>query len=218
MGILGRVSGMIKAKANSSLDELENPLELLDQKLRDMDTQLNSAKISSAQVLGNQYAIEKQLTSAKHERDEYDNKVKLALSKGNEDLAKRAIAKKLDADKKVSSLETSYNTSKSQAESLKSNLRKLENEIESTRRYRDEAAARYTTATAAEEVNSILADVKSKFDSGASIKDIERRISKKESKAAGLAELKDLDNFESEFEDLNKLDIDSELEKYKNSL
>ena len=32
---------------------MENPVELLNQKLRDMDEQFNKAKLSSAQMLGN---------------------------------------------------------------------------------------------------------------------------------------------------------------------
>lgn len=59
MGIFSRMSNMIKAKVNNSLDEMENPVELLDQKLRDMDEQFNKAKLSSAQILGNVHEIEK---------------------------------------------------------------------------------------------------------------------------------------------------------------
>ena len=47
---------------------------------------------------------------------------------------------------------------------------------------------------------------------------IERKIQRKESLAQGLGELKDLDNFDSEFEKLDEVDLDLELEKYKNNL
>ena len=36
MGVFNRISNMFKAKANSALDDLENPIELLDQKIRDI--------------------------------------------------------------------------------------------------------------------------------------------------------------------------------------
>ena len=78
MGIFSRMSNMIKAKVNNSLDEMENPVELLDQKLRDMDEQFNKAKLSSAQILGNVHEIEKKLDSAKKESEDYDQKVRLA--------------------------------------------------------------------------------------------------------------------------------------------
>ncbi|EHJ02034.1 phage shock protein A, PspA [Clostridium sp. DL-VIII] len=214
MGIFSRMSNMIKAKVNNSLDEMENPVELLDQKLRDMDEQFNKAKLSSAQILGNVHEIEKKLETAKKESDDYDQKVKLALSKGNEDLAKRALAKKVETDKRISSLQASYDNAKVQADTLKANLRALEEEITKTRNYRDEAAARYANAEASQKVNEVLANVQTKSNS-IQIDSIERKIQRKESLAQGLGELRDLDDFDSEFKKLDEVDLDAELEKYK---
>lgn len=217
MGIFKRMSNMIKGKVNSTLDEMENPIELLDQKIKDMEEQLSKAKLNSAQVLGNVHEIEKKMNAAKNESVDYDSKVKLALSKNNEDLAKRALAKKVDADKKYESLVTTYNTSKAQADALKKNLRALEEELEKTRSYRDEAAARYSTAKASKKVNEVLANVETKTNS-INIDNIERKIAREESMANGLGELKNIDDFDSEFEQLGDVDIDAELEKYKSGL
>lgn len=216
MGIFSRMSNMFKAKVNNALDEMENPIELLDQKLRDMEDQLSKAKLSSAQILGNVHEIEKKMNAAKKESTDFEEKVKLALSKGNEDLAKKALSRKMEVDKKYDSLQASYNNSKAQADMLKKNLRELEEEITKTRNYRDEAAARYSNAQASEKVNEILANVKTK-DNSIQIDSIERKIQRKESLAQGLKELKDLDDFDSEFEKLNEVDLDLELEKYKNN-
>ena len=199
MGIFNRMSNMIKGKVNSTLDEMENPIELLDQKIKDMEEQLSKAKLNSAQVLGNVHEIEKKMNAAKNESVDYDSKVKLALSKNNEDLAKRALSKKVDADKKYESLVTTYNTSKAQADALKKNLRALEEELEKTRSYRDEAAARYSTAKASKKVNEVLANVETKTNS-INIDNIERKIAREEAMANGLGELKNIDDFDSEFE------------------
>jgi len=208
---------MIKGKVNSTLDEMENPIELLDQKIKDMEEQLSKAKLNSAQVLGNVHEIEKKMNAAKNESVDYDSKVKLALSKNNEDLAKRALSKKVDADKKYESLVTTYNTSKAQADALKKNLRALEEELEKTRSYRDEAAARYSTAKASKKVNEVLANVETKTNS-INIDNIERKIAREEAMANGLGELKNIDDFDSEFEQLGDVDLDAELEKYKSGL
>lgn len=214
MGIFSRMSNMIKAKVNTTLDDMENPVELLDQKLRDMEEQFNKAKLSSAQVLGNVYEIEKKLTLAKKESEDYDQKVRLAMSKGNEELAKKALARKVEVDKKCSSLQASFDNSKVQADALKANLRALEEEITKTRNYRDEAAARYSNAEASEKVNEVLANVKTKSNS-IQIDSIERKIQRKEALAQGLGDLRNVDDFDSEFEKLNEVDLDLELEKYK---
>lgn len=216
MGIFSRMSNMVKAKVNNTLDNMENPIELLDQKIRDMEEQLNNAKLNSAKVLGNVHEIERKLKIAQEESADYDAKVKLALSKSNEDLAKRALSKKLESDKKCESLQSSYNAAKIQAESIKKNLKALQDEIQKTRSYRDEAAARYANAEASKQVNEVLSNVQSKTNS-IKLDDIERKISQKEALANGLADLNQIDDFDSEFEKLSDSeDLDAELEKYKN--
>lgn len=217
MGIFNRMSNMIKGKVNATLDEMENPIELLDQKIKDMEEQLGKAKLNSAQVLGNVHAIENKMNAAKNESEDYDSKVKLALSKQNEDLAKRALAKKVEADKQYESLLSSYNTAKAQADSLKRNLRALEEEINKTRAYRDEASSRYATAKASKKVNEVLENIQTKTNS-IDIDSIERKIAKEEAIASGLGDLKDIDNLDSELENLDTVDLDAELEKYKSQL
>ena len=216
MGIFTRMSNMIKAKVNTTLDEAENPIELLDQKLRDMDEQLSRAKLNSAQVLGNVHALEKNMNLAQKESADFEEKIKLALAKGNEELAKRALSKKVDSDKKYTTLKSTFETSKVQAETLKKHLRGLQDEIEKTRNYRDEAAARYSNAEASQKVNEILADVKTKSNT-IQIDNIERNIAKKEALAQGLGDLREVDDFDSEFAKLDDVDLDLELEKYKSA-
>lgn len=215
MGVFSRISNMVKGKVNATLDDMENPIELLDQKIREMEDSLNKAKLSSAQVLGNVHETEKKLELAKKESADYDEKVKLAMSKGNEDLAKRALQRKLDADKKVQSLTASYNQAKVSADALKKNLKSLEDEIQKTRSYRDEAAARSNNADASKQVNEILANVQTKKNS-ISLDDVERKIQRKEAMASGLGDLKDVDDLDKEFESLEAdVDLDAELAKYK---
>ncbi|MSR90539.1 PspA/IM30 family protein [Inconstantimicrobium porci] len=215
MGVFTRISNMVKGKVNATLDDMENPIELLDQKIREMEESLNKAKLSSAQVLGNVHETEKKLELAKKESADYDEKVKLAMSKGNEDLAKRALQRKLDADKKVQSLTASYNQAKVSADALKKNLKSLEDEIQKTRSYRDEAAARSNNADASKQVNEILANVQTKKNS-ISLDDVERKIQRKEAMASGLGDLKEVDDLDKEFEALEAdVDLDAELAKYK---
>jgi phage shock protein A len=214
MGIFSRMSNMVKAKVNTTLDEMENPIELLDQKIKDMEEQLSKAKLNSAQVLGNVHEVEKKMELAKKESADFDEKVKLALAKGNEELAKRALSKKVDSDKRYETLKATYETSKVQAETLKKNLKALQDEIDKTRSYRDEAAARYSSAQASKKVNEVLADVKTKSNT-IQIDNIERKIAREESMAQGLGELREVDDFESEFAKLDDVDLDLELQKYK---
>ncbi len=215
MGVMGRLSDIFKAKVNNAIDDIENPIELLDQKIRDMEKSLNDAKLSSAQILGNVHEIEKKLDKAKEESKDYDEKVKLAVKAGNDELAKKALQKKLDADKTVTSLQTSYEDAATKANALKAKLKDLEEEIEKTRTYRDEAAARYNNAEASKKVNEVIANVNA-GSNRINLDDIERKIERKEALAEGLGDLKTEDSLDKEFEKLNEVNLDDELAKYKN--
>ena len=92
----------------------------------------------------------------------------------------------------------------------------MEAELTKTRNYRDEAAARFSNAQASQKINEVLANVQTKSNS-IQIDSIERKIQKQESLANGLGELRDVDTFDSEFEALDTVDLDLELEKYKNN-
>ena len=214
MGIFNRISNMLKAKTNSALDNMENPIELLDQKIRDMEESLNKAKLSSAQIFGNLKEIEKEMDKTKAIAVEYDEKVKLAISKNNEELAKKALKLKLDADKKLQTLTTSHTELEAKVKTLKENLVKLQEEIEKTRSYRDEASARLNTANATKQVNEIMANVQTKKNS-INLDDIERKIAKEESYAEGLKDLR-TPSLDDEFAALENDNLDAELEKYRN--
>ncbi|MDU4911177.1 PspA/IM30 family protein [Clostridium baratii] len=213
MGVFNRISNMFKAKANSALDDLENPIELLDQKIRDMEESLNKAKISSAQIFGNLKNTEKAMEKSKELSKDYDEKVRLAMSKNNEELAKKALKLKLDEDKKYETLKKSYEEQSVKAKALKDNLIKLQEEIDKTRSYRDEASARLNNANASKQINEIMANVQTKKNS-INLDDIERKISKEESYAEGLSDLK-TPSLDDEFEALNETSLDDELEKYR---
>ncbi|MCY6957740.1 PspA/IM30 family protein [Clostridium brassicae] len=214
MGIFQRMSNIIKAKTNDALDRIENPIELLDQKIRDMEESFNKAKLASAQVLGNIHETKLKLDKLKTEMDDFEAKIKLALSKGNEELAKKALERKLTTQKEYDILEKSYEKSKIQGEELKKKLSNLQKESENTRKYRDQAEARMNNAEATQKVNEMLSNVSTESNR-INLDDIERKISKKEALAEGLGELSFDDSLDKEFEQLETFDLDAELAKYK---
>jgi phage shock protein A len=213
MTILNRISYLLKSKINSTLDEFENPLELLDQKIRDMECALNDAKFSSAKVLGSTHEIERKIESLSTESDQYVEAIKLALSNGDESLAKKVLQKKLDNDKYYNSLNSSYNNAAEKGQSLRLKLRELEQNIYETKIYRNEALVRYNTAEANRKINEIIGTISTK-NNFMTLSDIERIIEKKECFISGLNELNFGNELNNEIASLTSLDLNLELQKY----
>lgn len=211
MSIFKRLSNLAKAKANNVLDDLENPIEMLDLKIKETEERLHKAKVASAQVLGNASELKAKRDKAQKEMEDYLGKAKKAKEKGAMDLARKALEKKMEAEQQYNILKDQANQAEVQAEELKTRLKQMENELDKLRRYRDEAGARMQNAEASEQVNSILADLGSNEDE-LTIDAIERKISKKENYAMGLGELREK-AIDEELAELELSSIDDELEK-----
>jgi phage shock protein A len=155
MTIFNRLSYLLKSKINNTLNEIENPLELLNQKIRDMENILYADRLSSAKILANINEIERRIQSISKESDSYTQTIKLALNKGNDALAKKILQRKLSNDKCFNSLNTSYNNASANGELLKLKLRDLQQNIYDTKIYRNEAFAKYNAAEAHKKINDI---------------------------------------------------------------
>ncbi len=213
MTIFNRIFYVLRSKINAILDEFQNPLELLDEKIRDMEFSLNEAKVSSAKILGNTYEIKRRIERLSKESDEYIEKIKLILHNGNESLAKEILQKKLDNDKYSASLISSYNNANAKCESLKMKLRQLEQSLYEAKIYRSEAVARYNAAEAHKKISELTGNISTK-STCISLADIEREVEKKECYILGLEDLNYSNKLNIEVNALHNLDLNTELKKY----
>ena len=213
MTIFIRIFRLIKSIMNNTLNELENPLELLDQKIMDMECILNEARFSSAKILGNIYEIERRLECLSKESNEYIQTIKLALNKGNEDLAKKILQKKLENDKYFDALNISYINASAKGEALKSQLRELQQNIYDTKIYRNLAFARYNAAVVHEKMHEIIGNISTR-NNYMCILNIEEMVQKKECFISALTELNFDNELNNEIACLISIDVNTELKKY----
>jgi len=213
MGIFDRIGNSLKAGVNKILDANEDTEALIDQAIRDKDEALNDARTKSAVVFGNVKRLEREMNSSKEDMSNWESKIKLAIEKGNDELASKAIAKQKDCESTYLSLSKSYAAAKITADSLKKSLEELGEDLEDLRGKRDGLIARLKTAEAAQEVNAITANIRTKGNS-IDLDRLERKIEEKESLAEGLGELK-VQSLEDEFEALEKTSVSDDLAAYK---
>lgn len=213
MGIFKRAADMVKASANKALDNLEDTEAMIDQAIRDKEEALNEAKSASATVFGNLKQLEKNIVETKSKIADWEERIKLSIQKGNDELAKKAISGKAEEEKSLQSLEKSYETAKLQTDTLKANLNELQRDLDKLIADRDNLVARLKAAEASEKTNEILANVTSKNNT-VDLDRLERKIEAKEARAAGLAEMKTT-SLEDEFDKLSETTAEDELAKYK---
>ena len=105
MKIFSRLSDLLKANINDLIDRAEDPEKMVKQIIIDMEDQLQKAVQGLGTVMASERQMEKQLNQAREESGMWEKRAKDALEAGDEDLAKKALAKKLEADEDVKQYE-----------------------------------------------------------------------------------------------------------------
>ena len=125
MGIFKRLKTIVTADVNEVLDKMENPLSMLNQYLRDMENQLEEAKgaLADQLYLEKKYELlvaDEEALVAKRARQ-----AELAVTRGEDEIAKLALQEKILHETKVNSYRKQYEITKQQTEKLKEQISKL---------------------------------------------------------------------------------------------
>lgn len=104
MGIFSRMTDIINSNINSMLDQAEDPEKMIRLIIQEMEDTLVEVRSSSARVLADRKDAARRLEQVQEEADSWEQKAKLAISKGREDLARAALQEKHEIDDEVSAV------------------------------------------------------------------------------------------------------------------
>jgi len=91
MGLMERVSTLVRANLNDLIDRAEDPEKLLKQILLDMQNQLLQVKTQLAISVADQHLLEKKQKENESKMAEWMHKAELAVDKRQDDLARAAL-------------------------------------------------------------------------------------------------------------------------------
>src|SRR5437868_7184796 len=215
--IFGRVGRVARGKANSGVDALEdaNFESTVKQTVADMKSELNRVVQASAVAMSNYNTLQAEYDKYVRQAQEWKDRAGLALDAGNEDLAKKALAKKAECDTQVNSMKLSVDNAQATSEKLKQQVGELKRKIDEGERTAGTLVARKNAASAQRKVSEAMAGVGSADNAFAALNRFEQTVSKEEATAKAFDQLasagKD-DDLEKEFAALGSTGVDSELE------
>src|SRR6185503_7925768 len=93
MGILDRLSTMIKSNINDLISKAENPEKMLNQLITDMRTQLAKAKQEVASAIADEKKLQAEAEREKKQAEEWERRAMLAVQENRDDLAKQALVR-----------------------------------------------------------------------------------------------------------------------------
>ena len=188
MAIFQRVGDLVKANINDLLDRAENPEKMVKQIIIDMEKELQQCTNALGQAMGSQRQMKKQLDKAKAESQEWENKAKLALKAGNQDLAKQALAKKVNADKQVEQYQQMYDQCTAQVDTIKGQVDALKMKLEEAKSRQSTLIARSKMADAQKSMAKTLGSMDSS-SAFSKLDKMEEKIEAKEAQADAFSDL-----------------------------
>src|SRR5919106_3681741 len=188
MGILDRLSTILRANINAMLDQAEDPEKTLDQLIRDMADAIGQARGQVAEMIAQEKLMGADMERNANLAREWAQKAELAVNRGAEDLAKEALRRKIDYDKNSQAYATQLQAQEDVVAKLKHDLEQLEAKYESAIRNREAMIARHRRALAQQQVAKTAAQL-STIDPSSELARMEERIRLEEARAAALTEV-----------------------------
>jgi len=126
MGLLERVSALVRANLNDLIDRAEDPQKMLKQVILDMQNQMIQVKTQVAIAIADEHLLRKKQKENEEKHAEWMRKAELAVDKKQEDLARSALERALGFRKLAEDFGEEIEHQKSQVEHLRSAMRKLD--------------------------------------------------------------------------------------------
>src|SRR5437762_1717166 len=143
MGLLERVSTLIRANINDLVDRAEDPEKLIKQVILDMENQYLQVKTQVAVSIADQHMLEKRLRENEDTARDWMRKAEIAVDKLEDDLARAALDRFQTSQRLAPSYREQVEDQKAQVEALKGALMKLEQKLEEAKSKRDLLLARH---------------------------------------------------------------------------
>ncbi len=221
MGILSRMKTIFKSEVNAALDKAEDTEKMLNQTVLDMQEQLAKAKQQVAIAIADEKRLERSYLENQQLTEQWMDKAKLAVQKGNDELAKAALERKVEYENLANEYKKQWEAQKASVEKLKVSLRDLERKVDEAKRQKDLLIARNKRAIAQKQIHQTMAGMATNAGAFNTFERMKRKVEEQEARAEAAKEIAEEigdAKLEKQFAELGKSSIDDELAKLKSQM
>ena len=217
MQTLNRAKLIVRSHVNDLLEKAEDTRKTGGLMVEEMRQNVRHVKALIAGAIADLKLIEREIDTHGDEADRWEDKAVFALKKGEEDLARRALARKSEHIKKADRYREQIDTQQEIIDSLKSSLKTLETKLDTMRFQTAKLAAAESLGALQSTVDS-TAPTDTVIDTTAfdAYDRIVDRVRDLEVHAEALAELTQGDDLEQKFHELeNSEKVEADLAALK---
>jgi phage shock protein A len=214
MGILDRVSTLLRANINDMIDRAEDPEKVVKQLIADMNNQLVQVKTQVAASIADEKQLYQRYQDNQAKATDWQQRAELAVEKGQDDMAREALSRRNAFQQTATGFKEQYDQQAGQVEQLKDALHQLEAKIQDAQTKEELLIARARRAKAETQIRTTLSGL-DQSSALASFQRIEEKVSQQEARAAALGEL-DTDTMEHRFQLMEQeTEVDRQLSELK---
>ncbi|WP_339161312.1 PspA/IM30 family protein [Siminovitchia sp. FSL W7-1587] len=221
MGILARFKDIMASNMNALLDKAENPEKMIDQYMRNVNSDLGKVKAETASVMAEEQRSKRALNECSAEIEKMQRYAVKALEAGNEDDARKFLEKKATLTEKEQELQQAYSLAASNAIRMREMHDKLVADIGELEARRAMLKSKAAVARTQERMNKMGSSVTGANASMAAFGRMEEKVERALDEANAMAELNmapkdDIEELTAKYD--RKPDVEDELTALKKQL
>ena len=197
MGILTRFKDIMSANINNLLDKAEDPEVMIDQYLRNLESDLGNVKAETAAVMAEEKSAKRKLDDCTAEIAKLVDYAKKAVAAGNDDEARQFITKKNELTEKLDSLQKQFDICSANAAKMREMHDKLEEYIKVLKGKRDTLKTKAKVAATQKKMSELGSGLESAGNNIAAFEKMEEKVNKMLDEADALDELNKTEKKES---------------------
>ena len=182
MGIFSRFKDIISSNINSMLDDAEDPEKLIRLMLREMEETLVELKSGCAAAMAEADKAARIEREAEEEVAQWDRRAELALRPNRGDMAREALAEKIQAQERLAQLAGNREEYERLADKCREDIRMLEERIVNTRDRQRLLVERHHQARMRHQAHRTI-NAADNSDAMRRFADLEQRINRMENEA-----------------------------------
>ncbi|MFV9506157.1 MAG: PspA/IM30 family protein [Oscillochloridaceae bacterium umkhey_bin13] len=217
MSILGRIKDLISANVNTMLDKAEDPEKMANEYLRQLTNELYEVRTSVAAAMADETRLEQRRIAATGEVTQWQAKAEAALRAGDVELAKAALARKVQSQKLAEQFQAQETVQEEQVNAMQDALVQLETRIAEVKAKKELIIAKKNRAQTQEALQRTATRM-GQITAMDKLDQLEERVDDQLARADAMAKLEQ-GSLEARFRDLERQsEVDSELEELKRKL
>ena len=189
MGILDRISTILKANINDLLDQAENPEIMLDQFIRDLESGVSQAREELVNAMADEKRLSAKVEERKRQVRDWESKAEQAVRLGKDEAARSALKAVRAYQEEIDSAAAAWQEQKGKVAELQTGYEQVEKKLVTLKSEHDALLAQHKATRAKETLTTAKASAGKAREALRGVERMKERMEREAAKAEAREEV-----------------------------